>query len=201
MTTPGDNTEELLAFFRNGDKAARDRLIAHTMERLRIKTRQMLKDYPVVHRWEETDDVLQKALMRLCRALEATKPESARHFFRLAALQIRRELLDLAAHYLGPQGLGANHRSDPRGEKTEGRGNALDKQSEEPDCLEEWSEFHKCVEALPEEEREVFGLLWYQGLTLKASTTVLGVSLSTVKRRWQSARLKLAKGMDGERPE
>ena len=34
----------------------------------------------------------------------------------------------------------------------------------EPSRLEAWTEFHRQVEALPEEEREVVDLIWYEGL-------------------------------------
>ncbi len=73
-------------------RAARDELIAVAADRLRLLTRQMLRDYPDVHRWEQTDDVMQKAVLRLCRALEAVPLATVRDFFRVAALQVRREL-------------------------------------------------------------------------------------------------------------
>ena len=56
----------------------------------------MLRDYPALRRWVETGDVLQSSLVRLMRALETLKVESPRHFLALSALQIRRELIDLA---------------------------------------------------------------------------------------------------------
>ncbi len=56
----------------------------------------MLRDYPRVKRWEDSDDVLQNALIRLLQALAAVKISTAKDFYALAALQIRRELLDLA---------------------------------------------------------------------------------------------------------
>ena len=59
-------------------RAARDELIAVAADRLRLLTRQMLRDYPDVHRWEQTDDVMQKAVLRLCRALEAVPGDGAR---------------------------------------------------------------------------------------------------------------------------
>ena len=48
-------------------------------------------------------------------------------------------------------------------------------------------EFHERVEQLPEEERTVFDLLFYQGLTHPGVAHALGVSESTVKRRWYDA--------------
>jgi RNA polymerase sigma-70 factor (ECF subfamily) len=54
-----------------------------------------------------------------------------------------------------------------------------------------WSEFHAQVDGLPREERDVFDLLWYQGLTQAEAAAVLEISLRTVKRRWLAARVGL----------
>src|SRR5262249_2175707 len=78
-------------------------------ERLRNLARKMLKGYPNVRRWEQTDDVLQNAVIRLHRALQQLTVQTPLDFFRLAALNIRRELLDMAKHYYGPHGPGAHH--------------------------------------------------------------------------------------------
>ena len=64
----------------------------------------------------------------------------------------------------------------------------------EPSRLAVWTEFHRQVADLPEEDREVFDLLWYQGLTQAEAAAVLGISERTVSRRWISARL------EGQRP-
>ena len=58
--------------------------------------------------------------------------------------------------------------------------------------------FHEAVERLPAEERDVFGLLWYQGMTHAQAAEVLGVATKTVQRRWASARLLLQDALDGE---
>src|SRR5262245_49199486 len=92
-----------------GDVAARDELLAAASKRLQRLARKMLRGYPAVGRWEQTDDVLQNATLRLCRALQEVKPQSVRSFFNLAAVQLRRELIDLARHYGGPLGAGAHH--------------------------------------------------------------------------------------------
>ena len=47
-----------------GDASAREALLACAAERLTRLTHKMLKDYRGVHRWEETDDVLQNATLR-----------------------------------------------------------------------------------------------------------------------------------------
>ena len=71
----------------------------------------MLGRFPNVRRWADTDDVLQNAQLRLLHALETVRPDSTRRFFGLAAKQIRWELIDLARHFYGAEGIGANHAS------------------------------------------------------------------------------------------
>lgn len=94
-----------------GDEAARGELINTACGRLTRLARKMLHADGRVRRWEQTDDVFQSAMVRLCRALQQTTPQTARQFFRLAALQIRRELIDLARHYYGRHGSGPKHPS------------------------------------------------------------------------------------------
>ena len=50
---------------RAGDASARDELLTMACERLRRLARKMLRGYPGVRRWEQTDDVLQNATLRL----------------------------------------------------------------------------------------------------------------------------------------
>jgi RNA polymerase sigma factor (sigma-70 family) len=189
---------------RAGDTSARDELLTLACERLGRLARKMLKGYPRVRRWEETGDVLQNATLRLGRALDEVAPATTADFFRLAALQIRRELIDLARHYYGPQGEGANHATAgasprPAGDDTEPAYEPAAK-TDDPSRLASWAEFHRQVEVLPTEEREAFDLLWYQGLSQAEASELLGVSERTVKRRWQAARSSLYRAMDGELP-
>jgi RNA polymerase sigma-70 factor (ECF subfamily) len=187
-----------------GDAAARDELLGRACERLRRLTRKMLKDYGRLRRWEETDDVLQNALVRLWGALRQATPTSSREFFGLAGLQIRRELIDLARQYFGPEGVGARHASHAREGDGGGAPHALAEPADtthDPGRLALWTEFHQQVDALPPDEREVFDLLWYQGLTQDAAAKLLGISEATLKRRWLAARRRLHRALQGGLPE
>jgi RNA polymerase sigma-70 factor (ECF subfamily) len=86
-----------------GDAAARDRILELTQARLRVLAHRLLHQFPQVRRWEETDDVLQNASLRLHRALAEVHPGSARDLLALAARQIHRELIDLAWEALKAQ--------------------------------------------------------------------------------------------------
>jgi RNA polymerase sigma-70 factor (ECF subfamily) len=177
---------EWLELARLGNVDARNEIISHACERLRLLTRKMLKGYPKVKRWSETDDVLQNAMIRLHRSLAEITPDTPRQFYGLAAMQIRRELIDLARHHFGSHGVGANHHTDGG----EAAISSTAKQIE-PESLESWSRFHEAVEQLAEEQREVVSLLWYEGLTQPQAAELLDLSLATVKRRWQAARMML----------
>lgn len=168
-----------------GCPESRHTIVQLCCQRLRIMARRMLKSYGHVQRWSDTDDVLQASLLRLHRALASVQPESVRKFYGLAATQIRRELIDLARSHYGPQGIGTKHDSDG--------GTASERCEDpfEPESLVAWTEFHEAVETLPEAEKEVISLLWYDGLNQSESARVLGISLATLKRRWVSARLLL----------
>jgi RNA polymerase sigma-70 factor (ECF subfamily) len=200
---PSVQIQDWLARLQAGDAGARDELLGQACERLRLLTRKMLKGFDRLKRWEETDDVFQNALVRLWTALEQVRPPSVQEFFALAALQIRRELIDLARQYYGPQGAGAHHASKCQEDGstcTPPGGLEKSDTTYEPSRLAVWSDFHRQVEALPAEERAVFDLVWYQGLTQVQAAVLLGISEATLKRRWWSARRRLHEALKGQLP-
>jgi RNA polymerase sigma-70 factor (ECF subfamily) len=184
---------------RAGDPAARDELFRHAADRLQRLARHMLAEFTRLRGVEQTADVVQSASMRLLRALEAAPPASTEEFFRLAATQIRRELIDLYRHHFG------RRENSPRRQPSV----PVDARSDtpplaiaggttfNPDRLAAWTEFHEQVGRLPDDERTVFELLWYEGLAQGEAAAVLGISLATVKRRWMAARLRLRDHLPG----
>ena len=188
-----EQVEKWIALLREGDPTARDALLACAGERLMRLTRKMLRLSADVRRWEQTDDVFQNAMMRLYRSLDQVELQDARHFFHVAAMQIRRELIDLARRYQGPHGMGRNLRLQPVQKDQTGMAGAFEPQEQtyDPADLATWLEFHQRVETLPEEERDVFQLIWYGGLSAEEVAQSLQVSARTVRRRWQAARLAL----------
>jgi RNA polymerase sigma factor (sigma-70 family) len=142
---------------------------------------------PQAQRWAQTDDVLQNALLRLLRSLQKVQPASVRDFLGLAALEIRRELLDLARHFYGSQGVGANHASQAAGSDRSADVPEPEAQTDDPDDLERWQAFHEGVEGLPIEEREVVSLIYYHGLTQVEVANLFQLGERTIRRRWESA--------------
>lgn len=182
-----------------GDVAAREEVFAWARERMQGIAHRMLRTFPTVNRWEQTDDVVQNAVLRLWRALQHTAPATSRGFVGLAATQVRRELLDLAKKFRGPESYAANHETNYQRLDGELRAK-VDDVPEPAESLERWTRLHTAAGELPEEEREVFHLCWYMGLKQAEIARQLGCSVRTVKRRWESARERLASAMPGERP-
>ena len=171
---------------RAGDSTGGDELLRAVARRLEGLARRMLRGRPAVRRWADTDDVLQNALLRLLRALRTVRPDSMRSFYGLAAEVVRRELLDLARHFYGPEGLGANCASH---EEVQENPAALDPPAplEAADELETWCAFHVEVAGLAPDEREVVGLIFYHGWKQAEVARLLQVQVRTVQRRWKSA--------------
>jgi RNA polymerase sigma-70 factor (ECF subfamily) len=118
-------------------------------------------------------------------------------------MQSRRELIDLARKINGPEGIGANRDTNAgRDGRSIGQTPRYEKAQDTagPATLLLWTEFHQHVEQLPDEEREVFDLIFYQELSQAEASELLGVSLRTIKRRWRSAKLILHEAMNGEIP-
>ncbi|MGF1578461.1 MAG: RNA polymerase sigma factor [Gemmataceae bacterium] len=187
-----------------GDENARERLLDHFCHQLQRHAQKMLMGFPHLRRWVESGDVFQNAMVRLLRALDEVQPQSPKHFVSLACLQIRRELIDLVRHYFGPEGRGANHATHVPGRDSEDAPPPLYEAGEttfDPVRLANWAEFHEQINSLPEEERQVFDVLWYQEMTQSDAADFLGMSERTLKRRWQSARLRLHELLKGELPD
>jgi RNA polymerase sigma-70 factor (ECF subfamily) len=172
-----------------GDDKARDEMIRSTIDRLELLARKMLRDFPAVRRTADTGDILQNSVMRLLRALEKVRPDSVRDYYGLAAVQIRRELLDLARR--------ARRTKDdvpitaPESSADSTRLNNDPAAPVEPADLARWTAFHEQVETLPAEEREVVSLVFYHGWTQAEVADLFQVTERTIRRWWQSAMLTL----------
>jgi RNA polymerase sigma-70 factor (ECF subfamily) len=166
--------------------------------RLEKLARRMCKGFPNVRGWAETGDVLQGSLIRLFRTLLSIRPATTRDFFNLAAVHIRRELIDLARHYSGK----AMVQFDPCGSDSSGVARPAEPASPVPEDFDLWVRFHEAVDALPTEEREVVGLVFYHGWTQAKIADLFRVDERTIRRRWAAAcrrlRDRVGRPMPGE---
>lgn len=187
----------------NGEVGARAEIIAACMSRFRLLAKKMLKNYPMVRRFEDTDDLLQNAMVRLDRALQSVPINSKEDVYCLAATQLRRELIDFARYYT------ALKRPDKFVVPLAANGNPSHSQLQiDPSAdssasihrLERWARFHEEIGHLPDADRQLFDLLWYQGILLVDVAEILGMAERTLKRRWREVKLRLSKNLDGEMP-
>ena len=187
--------QDCLARWRGGDRAAADDLLRMTIGRLEKLARRMSLAFPNVREFADSDDVLQNSVMRLLRTLQSMRPARPRDYFNLAAVHIRRELLDLARRgrtrhtvRLEKNTSSSPHPAEPAAPDDTG-----------PDA-ERWVRFHEAVDRLPTEEREVVGLVFYHGWTQDRIAELFQVDERTIRRRWTAACRRL-RAQAGEVPE
>ena len=182
---------------------ARDELVALAAERMRSLAHRMLAGSASVRRWEDTDDLVQVALLRLHRALGSVVPNDAQHFVRLAALQVRRELIDLTRRHGSSESFAANHETnslpDDRGGQRSDR--AEDPAPDAVQKLAEWTRFHDLAASLPDDERQLFDMVWYLGMTQDEIAALLGCSARTIRRRWEETKGRFMESFKGQPPE
>lgn len=183
--------EQSLRELQAGDLAARDRLIGDSQNRLLRLIQTMFRDHPALNRWEEVEDVYQRSVLRLWQVLQKCHPASAVEYYRLAAHVFRRELIDIARHHFGPQGTARNHATPHWDSPSENREPQPADTTWNAASLQPWTDFHEAVDALDDELRAVFDLLWYQGLPQADAARMLEISERTLRRRWNDARLAL----------
>lgn len=167
-----------------GDAQALNQCLQAASSRLTLLSHQMLRDFPTVRRWADTDDVLQNTLIRLHRALEQWTPDSAEDFFQMAATQMRRALLDLARLYSRRERAGLL----AAGEVPMDVPDVVDSSSE----LLRWQSFHEAVDRLPTDQHNVVALRYYHGWNVRQIANSLKIAERTVIRRWQAALWKIA---------
>ena len=188
-----------LARLAAGDQSARDELVEIACGRMRELAHRMLVRYPAVRRYDDTDDVVQNALVRLHRALAAVAPESPERFLGLAALQIRRELTDLARKHAGAESHASHHETDSIRVDGEIRSRVAgaESQADPAAVMDRWTRLHEAAATLPDDERKLFELAWYLGVQQEEAAAVLGCSVRTVKRRWEQVKDKLRSALPG----
>jgi RNA polymerase sigma-70 factor (ECF subfamily) len=161
-----------------GDTSVRGELLNIACQRLMRLTSRLRQEFDGLSESKRsTQEVFENASVRLYQALHDTPIKDVRQFYRLAAIQIRRELIELCRHCqdLEP---GSREASD-----------GVERSSVEE--LRHWAQFHDSVDALPQPQREVFELIWYHEMDREQVAELLGVPLGQVRRLWRSARLSL----------
>ena len=174
------------------DESARRELVSHAYQRLCRLAAGLQRAFPILKE-HEPESVIHTAWERLDRAIRQSPPPTVADLFRLAAYVIHQVLLDLAEQHrkrLAREGASLGHGSpnDPSNALLLDPGH----DSWDPVRLAVWREFHDQVVRLPEEERSVFELHYYIGLTQAEIARLLDRHPRAVSRLWIAATERLA---------
>ncbi|MDL1888326.1 sigma-70 family RNA polymerase sigma factor [Nitrospirales bacterium NOB] len=186
MAEHENTTDRMLPWIKRyqaGDEAAWKQAIQHAHNRMKRIARKRLRNSGL-RSHEQTDDLVNETCLRLLKAFPAERkdrPDTVRGFFAFATKKMRETLIDMYRR----------DRRFPR--ETEvpavqdsGTGPTIKAARADTD-----RRVHELVDRLPDEEREAWGLHYYQGLTYAAAAAVLCVSSKTVERRVIAAKHKL----------
>lgn len=150
-----------------GDPAVRGELLNIACGQLMRLTSQLREEFSRSGHGElpqmSLEDLFAGVSTRLYESLVRVPIKDTRHFYQIASIEIRRELIDLC-----------------RRGKTSGNRE-----------LQQLAAFYDCVDSLPERQREVFELIWYHEIPRGDVAELLGAEVAEIKRLWRSARLTL----------
>ena len=99
----------------------------------------------------------------------------------------------------GPMGINRNQESVENSDRLQS--GIAGSNTNDATQLTVWTDFHLSIDKLDDDDREVFDLIWYQGLSQDSVAELIGVSQKTVSRRWQKARRHVYEMLGGQLPE
>lgn len=187
---PSEQVTSLLLRWRAGDKAALDALMPLVYDELRRLARHYLQQ-------ERSDHTLQSTALvheAYARLVGQNMPEwqNRAHFFGVAAQLMRQILVDYAR----------NHRAAKRGASIcklplDDAGSQASIADVDVVALDD--ALHSLAKLDPQQSR-VVELRFFAGLSIEDTSEVMGVSPSTVKRDWNTARVWLYRELDRTAP-
>jgi len=168
-------------------------LLGRAAQRLHLLCATLLyRSYPRLTRAPlnlRSEEMLSAVVERLLKALQNVRPGTVRQFFALANQHMRWELNDLA------------RRLDEQAPPAELRDQFVASQESSGSQISPVARrLLEAIEALPDEEREVFGLVRIQGMQLVEAANILDVSPKTIQRRLNRGLLILTEKLGDLRP-
>jgi RNA polymerase sigma factor (TIGR02999 family) len=183
---PSSPVTELLVRWRGGDREALDALMPLVYSELRGVAHRYLQNERSDHTLQGTA-LVNEAYVRMV-AQDFPEWRNRAHFFAVAAQLMRQILVDYArCHRAGKRG-GSVCRL------------ALDEAEEQPRAIDvdviALDDALKTLAEMDPQQSRVVELKFFAGLTIEDTSEVLGISSSTVKRDWITARAWLYRELD-----
>ena len=183
---PSNQVTELLVRWRGGDKEALDSLMPLVYGELRRIAQHYLNNERPDHTLQGTA-LVHEAYVRLAHQ-DLPQWQNRAHFFAVAAQLMRQILVDYAR----------SHRASKRGGDVYKL--ALDDAEEQPQPADldivALDDALKTLALMDSQQSKVVELKFFGGLTIEDTAEVLGISPSTVKRDWVTARAWLYRELD-----
>jgi RNA polymerase sigma factor (TIGR02999 family) len=177
---------ELLGRWRAGDREALDVLMPLVYQELRRIAQHYLNNERPDHTLQSTA-LVHEAYVRLTEQ-DLPQWQNRAHFFAVAAQLMRQILVDYAR----------SHRASKRGGEVYKL--ALDEAEEQPQALDvdivALDDALKSLAGMDSQQSRVVELKFFGGLSIEDTAEVLGISASTVKRDWITARAWLYRELD-----
>lgn len=183
---PSNQVTELLVRWRGGEKEALDSLMPLVYGELRRIAQHYLNNERSDHTLQSTA-LVHEAYVRLAHQ-DLPQWQNRAHFFAVAAQLMRQILVDYAR----------SHRASKRGGDV--YKSALDDAEEQPQAADldivALDDALKTLALMDSQQSKVVELKFFGGLSIEDTAEVLGISPSTVKRDWVTARAWLYRELD-----
>lgn len=194
--------QDLLDNLQRGEnvEAIKDQLVSRVFLRLQQLAHRMLYAYDRQKLDEETNGLVAEAYLRLNRSLEDLKPETVRQFFGLAALQMRRHLLDKLRAIHGRGEMKRPKITSLTPESPDGSAIQLGVAAAENAFDGTSIDVLASLDKLEERQRECLVLQHWYGFTHQDIASLMGVSTKTVQRMTNLAFIQLNELLKSYRP-
>jgi RNA polymerase sigma factor (TIGR02999 family) len=177
---------DLLSRWQGGDHAALDAVIPLVYEELRLTARRYLRHERSDHTLQSTA-LVHEAFVRLI-GQNLPQFQNRAHFFAVAATLMRQILVDHARSHRSAKRGGEVFKLDISAALSVSGSTSID--------LIALDEALKALAQLDPQQSRIVELRYFTGLSIENTAEVLGVSTSTVKRDWTTARLWLQREMN-----
>jgi RNA polymerase sigma factor (sigma-70 family) len=197
MSDTTADVRDLIERLRHGDDSARRALLERVYHRLRrIAAAVFRKDFYRLRDRHDLDSVVDETWARLLKALEQTTPESAAEFYSLMFHKVRQVLLDMARRQTRDD---ARRQAGLLGEQEAGDDAPFEvsDSTHDPSRLAFWTEFHREVESLPDNQRAVFDFHYFAEFPQAEIARLLDLHPKQVSRLWIAATMRLAQRLEG----